>query len=301
MLERESLGELWCKLTHDSVMWPAHGQYRCRRCGRHYAVPWAESGSPVPTVRQMRRPSLPSALVPVLMLTAMLPAPRLRAAEPVVVSTVDGAADAFARYTAIETNVGPWRQETVEIDASLPKLAKQGRLRAIRNLLPIGRPQYQVLEITGDQVVKREVINRYLSEDVRTAEIPAASVAITSANYKFRYNCRVQTAAGALYIFSITPRKKREGLIKGELWLDGATGVAVRQSGYLVKRPSVFVKRVDFTRETQLRDGVAEMRITHLTIDTRLAGKAELTIQERPLSALGAAIPAIDESVPAQR
>ena len=199
-------------------------------------------------------------------------------------NAVDAAADAFARYTAAQRDNRPWRVETLEIEASLPKLAKQGRLRAIRKLLPLGRPQYEVLEITGDDMVKREVIARYLSEDARTSEIPAASVAITPDNYKFRYVGMKQAAAGIAYVFSITPRKKREGLIKGELWLDGATGNAVRQSGYLVKKTSIFVKRIDVAREIQLSGGVAETRITHLSIHTRLAGMAELTVEERPFS-----------------
>ncbi|MGO9260553.1 MAG: hypothetical protein ACLQU1_30225 [Bryobacteraceae bacterium] len=211
--------------------------------------------------------------------------PSAVAAEPVVVSVVDGAADAFARYTAAQNEARPWRVETVEIEASLPKLSKHGRLRAIRKLLPVGRPQYQVLEITGDQVVKSEVIARYLSEDIRTAQIPAATVSITPANYKFRYKGVAQNGDSATYFFSITPRKKREGLIKGELWLDGATGIAVRQSGYLVKRASILVKRVDVAREIQLSGGIARMRVTHLSIDTRLAGRAELTIEERPYTA----------------
>ena len=73
--------------------------------------------------------------------------------------------------------------------------------------------------------------------------------------------------------------------VEGDLWLDGETGTVVRQSGYLVKKPSIFVKRVDVTRELALRDGITEMRITHLSVDTRLVGRAELTIQERPVIA----------------
>ena len=110
----------------------------------------------------------------------------------------------------------------------------------------------------------------------------AASVAITPANYKFRYDGFVIIGNSVAYVYQITPRKKREGLIKGELWLDGETGTAVRQSGYLVKQPSLFIRRVDVTRETVLRDGLAELRITHLSLDTRLIGRAELTIQEHP-------------------
>jgi hypothetical protein len=72
------------------------------------------------------------------------------------------------------------------------------------------------------------------------------------------------------------------------LWIDSQTGSAVRLSGYLVKRPSIFIKRVDVTRETNLVDGVAESRVTHLALDTRLVGRAELTIHERPCSSCAA-------------
>ena len=65
------------------------------------------------------------------------------------------------------------------------------------------------------------------------------------------------------------------------MWLD-ETGVVVRQSGYLVKSPSIFVKRITVTRETAIRDGLAEDRVTHVSVDTRLVGRAELTVHEHP-------------------
>ena len=36
------VGFLWCEVMHDAPMWPIHGRYECRKCGRHHAVPWAE-------------------------------------------------------------------------------------------------------------------------------------------------------------------------------------------------------------------------------------------------------------------
>jgi len=36
----EKLGEVWCGIMHDAPMWPIHGHYECRTCGRHYPVPW---------------------------------------------------------------------------------------------------------------------------------------------------------------------------------------------------------------------------------------------------------------------
>jgi hypothetical protein len=33
---QSNLGTLWCSLMHDSAMWPVHGEYQCRMCGRRY-------------------------------------------------------------------------------------------------------------------------------------------------------------------------------------------------------------------------------------------------------------------------
>lgn len=35
---RFRLGTFWCLQNHDSVTWPAHGQYRCLACGRRYTA-----------------------------------------------------------------------------------------------------------------------------------------------------------------------------------------------------------------------------------------------------------------------
>ena len=274
------LGTLWCDLMHSSPTWPIHGQYQCRTCGRLYPVPWAGNRL------QAHAPSFRSLLLPLAIMLAILPASTVRAADGPIVDSTAQAAMAFARYSAGLEQASRWSQETIEIDASIAKLGKQGRLRAIRRLLPSGRPEFQVLEVAGDATVKQQVIARYLSAEVRAAAIPASSVAITPANYRFRYKGYVKTGETVAYAFLITPRKKREGLIKGELWLDGETGAVVRQSGYLVKNPSIFVKRVDIIREAALRDGIAAVRVTHLSVDTRLVGRAEMTIQERPYMSL---------------
>jgi hypothetical protein len=280
----QQLGSLWCSLAHTGTMWPIHGEYRCRTCGRRYRVAWAdpELSAAAPTRAGARR-SFGAVLLPLLLVAAAAFPSSVRGAGALMLSPGSGPALAFARYTASQPQSNTWRSETIEIDASLPKLAKQGRFRAIRRLLPFGRPQYQVLELEGDQTVKQQVIERYLSTDARAAEIPASSVAVTPANYKFHYKGTAATASGAAYVFQIAPRHKREGLIKGELWLDSESGMAVRQSGYLVKKPSLFVKRVDVTRELSMTGGVVEARVTHLLLDLRLVGRADVVIQERPL------------------
>jgi len=223
------------------------------------------------------------ALFPLIFLAVLLQPVNGQAASAPVVQYTEGASQAFARYVAGLQHPISWSTETIEIEASLPKMKKQGRLRAIRRMTPLGEADYEVLEAAGDQTVRQQVIARYLSAQMTAAEIPAASVAVTPANYEFRYKGVVKLGETVAYTFRIRPRKKRQGLMNGELWLEGETGAVIRQSGYLVKSPSIFVKRVDITREMVLNGGITQMRLTHLSVDTRLVGLADLTVTESPL------------------
>jgi len=221
--------------------------------------------------------------VPLVLLTTFLRPVAVPYTEDVLVADTEGASRAFARYLTGMQHANSWSPETIEIEASLPKMNKHGRLRAIRRINAAGNADYQVLETDGDRTVRQQVIARYLSAQMTASEVPASSVAINPENYEFHYKGVVRLSKAVAYAFQIKPRKKRQGLINGELWLEGESGAAIRQSGYLVKSPSFFVKRVGITRETILSEGVAQMLLTHLSVDTRLVGVADLTVTESPL------------------
>lgn len=174
------------------------------------------------------------------------------------------------------------RAVALEIEASLPKLSKRGRLQAIQHSVPFGRSKYQVLKVEGDRTVTQQVIARYLSAKSQAEAMSASSVAVSAANYKFRYVGSLGTRRTLTYVFHITPRRRRVGLIEGELWIDVSSGIAVHESGRMVKRPSAFLRHVDVIQDTDLREGRPYGRITRLDIDTRLVGRAELTVKERP-------------------
>lgn len=38
----DKIGSWWCSLMHASPMWPVHGEYECRQCGRRHKVAWAD-------------------------------------------------------------------------------------------------------------------------------------------------------------------------------------------------------------------------------------------------------------------
>jgi hypothetical protein len=210
---------------------------------------------------------------------------------PAETSTMIGPASsaglAFARYIASIQERDPFTESgpvAVEIEASLPGLYKETRLLAIRQTGESERSEYRVLEIEGDAIVAQEVIARYLVVEAQLTDLPPSSVAITPVNYKFKYKGEIGTGSSLAYVYWITPRKKRDGLLQGQLWIDSETGAAILQAGRLVKSHASLPGNIEVVRNTQLLDGNLRIRSTHVTIETR-AGRGELTITEIPLSA----------------
>ncbi len=166
----------------------------------------------------------------------------------------------------------------VDMSASLPRLKKQGKLHALRRISALGRITYEMLRFEGDNTVKNQVIGRYLTAEAEAQREQLPGLAVTPANYKFKYKGQGETDGRAVHIFEVTPRQKRQGLFKGQVWIDAATYLRVQESGYLVKSPSIFLKRIAFIRRFEIRDGLAVPRQVQSIVDTRLVGKAELTI-----------------------
>jgi hypothetical protein len=196
---------------------------------------------------------------------------------------------AFARYIASIQERNPFTDSGpvgVEIEASLPSLYKETRLVAIRDMDKSERSEYRVLQIEGDAIVAQEVVARYLALQELLENLPVSSVEITPANYKFQYKGEIGTGGALAYVYKITPKKKRDGLIQGQLWIDSVTGAAILQSGRFVKTPSPFLGKVEVVRDTAIRDGSPRVRITHMTIETPRVGHGELMITEIPLTSI---------------
>ena len=172
----------------------------------------------------------------------------------------------------------------VEIDASLPKLKKQGRLHALRRISALGRITYELLKFEGDGTVKNDVIARYLTAEAQAQSESNLKFDVIPDNYKFKYKGLTTYEGRDAHVFQVTPRKKRVGLYRGELWIDAETYLRVRESGSFVKNPSIFLKRVEFDRKYEIRGGISVPLEIHSVVDTRLVGKAELNIAFRNVS-----------------
>ncbi len=189
--------------------------------------------------------------------------------------------EAIERYLSATRDAARGPQSAVQelvIDARLPKLHKHGRLRALQFFSGGGPIRYRAVGFEGDPMVKRNVIARYLSVEAEARADEGRSLAVTPANYRFRFD-RLSEYNGAIaYVFRLEPKQKRTGLFRGELWLDSASFLPLREWGQLVKSPSLFVKRIYFVRDYVIVNGRSVPRRTIADVDTRLAGTAELTV-----------------------
>jgi len=189
--------------------------------------------------------------------------------DPAAQAVVDKFLD--ASRTQQQTMRGAQMQ--VRIAASLPRLAKQGELQAMRSISRFGMITYRALGFSGDNTIKREVISRYLNVETQPHD-----VAITPANYHFKYKGTGERDGQMVDILEVKPKRKAEGLFKGELWLDPATGMPIREAGRLVKSGSIFLKKIEFVNSFQIQDGVAIPKHFESTVDTRFVGRAVLSV-----------------------
>jgi hypothetical protein len=167
----------------------------------------------------------------------------------------------------------------VDIEAEVPQLHKSGRLHALRRISALGRRiTYDALRFEGDRSVKNEVIARYLTAESEALKSEPATMAVTPVNYKFKYKGLLEKDGRKVYAFHVSPRKKRTGLFVGELWLDPDTHLPVRESGRLVKNPSVFLRKVEFVTDYAIEGGVAIPARSQYSVDTRLVGKTTLSV-----------------------
>ena len=60
----------------------------------------------------------------------------------------------------------------------------------------------------GDRTVQQEVIARYLAAERKKERTYHAGIAVTPANYRFRYRRPARTEGRLAWVFEIVPRKK---------------------------------------------------------------------------------------------
>jgi hypothetical protein len=128
-----------------------------------------------------------------------------------------------------------------------------------------------------------EVIARHFALHQQIEKVPVSSIAISPANYKFRFAREIKTGGKSAYIYTIAPRKNRLDAITGQVWIESNTGAEVMLTGH-VRNLSSIGGRAEVVRDTKVLNGFAYARFTHLIFVIPQLGRCEPTIQEYLLS-----------------
>ncbi|PWT97650.1 MAG: hypothetical protein C5B51_30980 [Terriglobia bacterium] len=238
-----------------------------------------EKLSPACRHESLRRPNRPCLFIAGLLLLSALNA---RAAGVPGVTSGSSQSLAFARHIALLENGDAFEGAepvAVSIEASLPGLYKEAALVAVRDHDENGRPKYHVLAVGGDGTVLTEVIGRYFGVEQQMDDIPASSVAVTPANYKFRFAGEVSTGGTPAYIYRITPKRGRRGLLSGHVWIDSRSGAELMVTGHLTTLSSMHGS-VAVVRETKLRNGSPSARVSHVVFTVPNLGRSEVIVTE---------------------
>ena len=225
-------------------------------------------------------------VLPMIGLLALLIPVSASAQRLPIVQPTTNESIAFARYTDWLQARDPFTESgpvALAVMASLPGLDKQASLLAIRDVGESEHSEYVILDLAGDSIIFERVIVPYFVAQRQAENLPLSSVLITPRNYDFRYAGPIGTGENAAYIFRIKPKENRASLIRGELWIEPVTGAPVLVTGSLAKTPSASIRGINFSREITFVDGHPCARTTHMTIETRPLGRAELTVIELPL------------------
>lgn len=185
--------------------------------------------------------------------------------------------DRYVQATKAQQSALRGGTEEVDIDAAVPKFKKRGKLHALKNISKLGKITYHALGFSGDSIVKTEVIANYLKAEVDSAQ-GKSNLSITPENYKFKYKGTWEWNGRQIYVLHLSPREKKVGLFKGELWLDTETYMPVREQGSFVKSPSFMLKKMQFVRDYELQNGVSIPQRTESRVETRFFGQVELNI-----------------------
>jgi hypothetical protein len=139
--------------------------------------------------------------------------------------------------------------------------------------------EFTIRSSTGSKLLIERVFNKLLQgEQEALTEENQSRVALNNDNYTFALTGHENTPAGSYYILAVEPRTKNKLLYRGRIWVDATDFAVARIEAAPAKNPSFWIK--DTTIEhVYIKVGDFWLPSSnHSTTDTRLGGRAVLTI-----------------------
>jgi hypothetical protein len=189
--------------------------------------------------------------------------------------------DVVQRYlvaTKIQREAMFGGQMNIEIEGHFTKLQENGRMRVVGNISDAGELTHKMLEFTGDNRIKTELMARFLELEEKTKAYGAMKIA--PQDYEFKIKAILKRDGKSTYVFEVIPRKNDAEKFRGELWVDGATGMPLREAGRMVRSPHLLLTNLRFARDYELHEGISIVKHFKSSTDIRLlgVGSAELDV-----------------------
>lgn len=206
----------------------------------------------------------------------------------------DLALQTFVRRSSEQAEQLASYSATILISAQLPNTLQSGEYELQKRYSAPRTLVFKASRFAGDNFIRNNVILRLLGSEVEHLQKDdPALTAITPANYKFSHKETSQLEGRAVHVYQLKPRQKRDGLFKGRIYLDAYSGRLIRTEGRLVKSPSFFVKKIDFTQDFADIDSFTFPVHIHSEAQVRLLGRTIVDIYQndyrpvpRPLRAV---------------
>jgi hypothetical protein len=167
----------------------------------------------------------------------------------------------------------------VLIEGWLPGTDQSAKLEGVRQNSP-DREHFKVVKCEGDAAVLAELIAPYITGRHSFDDESPSSVLVKPASYNYHYEGKTESQGNEFYTFEVAPKTKEQGLVRGKLWIDSMTGLAVVQTGSVEQSGS---RDPEFVRTTALMNGQPFARTTLVSFETQ-AGRGYVKVTELALA-----------------
>jgi hypothetical protein len=139
---------------------------------------------------------------------------------------------------------------------------------------------FTVQSATGSKLIIDKVFKRLLEAEKEAQGTEAQRrTALNSDNYAFTLIGYEKSAAGAMYVLDVEPRRKDKFLYRGRIWVNAEDFAVVRLQAEPAKNPSFWTKRSKIVQVYSKVNDFWLPTYNQSVSDIRLGGHAELTIQ----------------------
>lgn len=196
---------------------------------------------------------------------------------PELTAELNGVVERYVSAAETQRKAMLGTQLQLQIGGRFTQLREQGEMSVLGSISPSGELDFSNVQFMGDNRVKTQLISRYLEQE-QHAKYGAMN--ITPKEYEFKIAAIFKQDQQTTYVFDVTPRNSARDKIRGKVWVDGDTGMPLREAGEFSKKPDLLLTKPHFSRDYKLHEGVSV--ITHFSTSTDVyipgVGTAELDV-----------------------